>query len=70
MSSAFNKRVRIYLGVNISDGPRGAMTLDLKALALVNNISGSRGVGWRYFGWPRRMLEKSWGDLTSGGKGA
>ena len=44
MTSASDKRVRGRLGVNISDGPGGAVTLGLKALALVDNISGSYGI--------------------------
>ena len=47
MYSASENIVRVRLGVNLSDGPGGAATTGLKYLALFENISGSRGVGWR-----------------------
>ena len=46
MASASGEHVGGRPGVNISDGPGGAKTPNLKALALVDNISRSRGVGW------------------------
>ena len=42
-----DKRVGRRLGANISDSPGGATTLGSKSLALVGNISGSFGGGWR-----------------------
>ena len=47
MEKASNKRVGGSLGVNISDGFGGVTAAGLKALALVDNNSLSRGVGWR-----------------------
>ena len=59
MASASDERFRGRPGVNISDGPKGATTPVSKALAPVENISGIRGVGWRQFGRPQCLLEKS-----------
>ena len=47
MVSASDEHDGGKLGINTSYGLRGAAALGLKALASVENISGSRGIGWR-----------------------
>ena len=46
MKGYSDDRVRGTLGDNISDSPGGVMVPGSKALASVDNISGSRGGGW------------------------
>ena len=58
IKGASNERVREPLGPNISDGPRGATTTGLKALASVDNISVSPGGGSGQSVEPRRLLGK------------
>ena len=45
-------------GVNISNGPGGVTSPVLKALASVDDISGSQVGGWRQFMGPRSLLGK------------
>ena len=47
MASASDEHIGGRPGVNISDGPEGSTMTGLKVLVSVDNISGSRGVGWR-----------------------
>ena len=47
MASASDERVRGSMGVNISDKPVGAAIPGLKALELVENISGTCSLSWR-----------------------
>ena len=58
MDSAPDGRVGESPGVNIRDGLGGATAPGSKSLVSVGNISGSRGISYRYSEQPRRLLEK------------
>ena len=58
LKGSSDKRVGRPPGANISDGPWEVTALGSKALASVDNISGSHGGGWGKFMGPRRLLGK------------
>ena len=58
MEGASDEHVGGPPGANISDGRGGVTAPGLKALVLVDNISGICGSGWEQFVGQRRMLVK------------
>ena len=58
MNGDFDERVRGPSGANILDCPRGVTAPSLKALVLVDDISGSHSGGWVKLVGPRRLLRK------------
>ena len=59
MEKASEEHVGRPLGENISYGTGEVTSPYLKALALVNNISGIHSDGWEQFMVPRRLLRKA-----------
>ena len=58
LKTVSNKRDGGPQGSNMSDNPGGFTKPSSKSLALVENISGSCGGGWRQFLGPCRLLGK------------